>query len=512
MSVACTSNGTLVVTQSGALFEWGWLSDSLSDSFVLPSEVPCHTKPNVGEPSIAYIDVEGNSATAYIDEDGNLYLENYAKRVHREKYRFNLVNNHLFHGEKVALVACGSGHTLLLTRSYNIFELYGDLIDCPRRKMFLNGKLLNTFLRVHMQLEKTDCAVGVACGLSHSAIWTKKGQLYTYGDGDYGALGHNNRRSCKEPTRLAEGSFGNSKVVKAVGGDQCTLALGDKGEVWVWGKGKHGRLGLGDTANRHKPTKLASELFDGEVPHTASMGGSHTMILTTAGVLWGCGNNRYGQLGVGSSMLHEERHIPVRVDPRYFAGERVSAVCTGQNHTVAVTANGDLYEWSHGTGDYLIRNKPATYTDLLAPPLHFETGASVKFKNLQVKRELNGVIGFVSGLHNGDKRRFVVTTSGCTKLVKSENIAYCSEKDALSRPRRIPRSVFGNEPVKSRCGMPACMALALAMGTHVRLGVRSPVSEILPELVIHIADLYRGDPGVSRYDLCRYCMSPCGLI
>ena len=479
---------------------------------MLPVASPVDRKPHVAEARIACIDAMDENLS-YIDEDGNLYLESYGKRGNEEKYSFNMVNGRFFGGEKVALVACGTRNNLILTRSHNLFELYGDLIDSRyRQEMYCNGKLLNTFMRVQMHLEKNDCAVGVACGRYHMAIWTKKGQLYTYGEGNYGALGHGNTTSYKNPVNLAEGSFGNSKVVKAVCGDQSTLALGDKGEVWVWGKGKHGRLGLGDTSDRHKPVQLASELFDAEVPQAASMGGSHMMILTTAGVLWGCGNNRYGQLGVGSSLLHEEQHLPVRVDPRYFAGERVSAVCAGENHTVAVTANGDLYQWSYGTGHHLIRNKPATYTDLLAPPLHFESGASVKFENLQVQRELNGVFGFVSGLHNGDERRFVVTTSGCTKLVKSENIAYSSEKDALSRPRRIPRSVFGNEPVKLRCGMPACMALALAMGTHVRLGGRSPVSEIFPELVIHIADLYRGDPGVSRYDLCRYCMSPCGLI
>ena len=52
--------------------------------------------------------------------------------------------------------------------------------------------------------------------------------------------------------------------------------------MFVWGRGEHGRLGLGDERGASKllPTKL--ELPDGERVKQVSCGGSHTLFLTTS--------------------------------------------------------------------------------------------------------------------------------------------------------------------------------------------------------------------------------------
>lgn len=499
MAIACTEHLTLVVTESGKLFQWGGTDLLYPDWFMLPAAlVPEDNWPNSKEKHIEFI--EARHDVAFIDQDGFLYLEHYhAPRLHGAKHRFNMVPSRFFCGEKVAVIACGVHHKLVLTSSKKVFELHGDLLDDVRRendfikylreeKRFYKGKATGKFLPVQMHLGPGDCAIGVACGERHSAVWTKNGQLYTYGDGHHGALGHNDTISLNEPAIIAEATLRTNKVVNVVCGNQSTLALNSLGNVWVWGSGKHGRLGLGDSNDRLLPTKLASNAFDNEAVHMGSMGGSHTMFLTAAGVLWGCGYNKYGQLGIGSTTLCLESNVPRRVDPCFFGGESVSAVRTGRDNTVAVTVNGNVYEWSNKMF-FGIREKPVSYTNLLAPPEFFEISAIVKFKNLRKMPELNGVKGRIVGQQNSGDRRFVVQTSRGVKLGKSINIAYWFENDALSRPRCIPPSVFGNEPVRTW----RTMALAFAMGTHKRLGLEPLTVALLPDVVTMILEAYRSN-------------------
>lgn len=69
------------------------------------------------------------------------------------------------------------------------------------------------------------------------ALITTDGQLYTQGEGKYGALGHNDAKDYKTPKRVDFFQKHNLKVVDVVCGQSYMMALTHDGDVWTWGWG-----------------------------------------------------------------------------------------------------------------------------------------------------------------------------------------------------------------------------------------------------------------------------------
>ena len=96
----------------------------------------------------------------------------------------------------------------------------------------------------------------------------------------------------------------------------------------AWGNGDFGKLGLGDTAKRTSPARLATDAFGGLQVLQAACGDEHTLAVTEEGGLWSWGAGGYGRLGHGNQ---SHAYVPTRVDPHHFAGQRICMVAAGTN-------------------------------------------------------------------------------------------------------------------------------------------------------------------------------------
>ena len=81
------------------------------------------------------------------------------------------------------------------------------------------------------------------------------------------------------------------------GGDH-TFILKNDGTLCGCGWNVYGQLGLGDNTNRTTFTQVTTNTNDIKSVYCCT---NHTFILKNNGTLWGCGNNDYGQLGLGDS-------------------------------------------------------------------------------------------------------------------------------------------------------------------------------------------------------------------
>ncbi|WCJ35957.1 Regulator of chromosome condensation (RCC1) family with FYVE zinc finger domain [Euphorbia peplus] len=92
----------------------------------------------------------------------------------------------------------------------------------------------------------------VACGHGITIALTVSGHVYTMGSSDYGQLG-NPCSIGKLPTQV-DGDIRDCCIEQIACGSHHVAVLNSNGEVYTWGKGKNGQLGHGDLRDKHIPT------------------------------------------------------------------------------------------------------------------------------------------------------------------------------------------------------------------------------------------------------------------
>jgi len=86
--------------------------------------------------------------------------------------------------------------------------------------------------------------------------------------------------------------------------------MNENNEIFSWGDGNSGRLGLNDTNNRLIPTKIDSNLFDSKIINFEACA-QHSIFFTQNSSLYTCGWNEYAQLGFNHT---NNLKIPTKVD------------------------------------------------------------------------------------------------------------------------------------------------------------------------------------------------------
>ena len=191
-----------------------------------------------------------------------------------------------------------------------------------------------------LMLTVTGCTPGkalmekaVAAGGAHSLVLTEEGDVYSFGWGESGQLGHGNTEDRGVPTKI-EGL----PAMKAVAaGAKYSLVLTTDGTVYSFGGNEYGQLGHGDTADRSVPTRVEG------LPKVKAIaaGGHHFLALTEEGELYACGAGGRGQLGLGDT---ESRSVPTRIEG--LTGVR--AIAAGNAHSLALLEDGALYAFGRG--------------------------------------------------------------------------------------------------------------------------------------------------------------------
>lgn len=170
----------------------------------------------------------------------------------------------------------------------------------------------------------------VACGTDHTVVCTLEGLVYAFGRNDQGQLGSGTLEDSAEPV-LVSGVTGAVSVCAGPGVSGCVTG---SGTLFTWGRAFEGQLGF----SADPPQKQVTAVAVGGLPavRAAAMGGEHTLVLTAAGDVYAFGSGEHGRLGfTGDSLLPR----PV------LRGKAVVAVACGATHSLAATSAGLCYAW-----------------------------------------------------------------------------------------------------------------------------------------------------------------------
>jgi len=203
--------------------------------------------------------------------------------------------------------------------------------------------------------------VSVAGGGSHVLALSKSGELWAWGSNEFGQLGLGDTTDHQQPQKspFVRKLFKNCAIRQIAAGGFHSLALTDSGQVWSWGKGAEGVLGMGEDDNHNKafPRPVGGSLSRQSVVAIAC-GYRHTLCLTDIGRIYGFGCNTTGQLGLPESVQHQMSPRLIRSLDRHF----VKYIDCGFSHSVALTDT-RLYSWGMGSQGQLGHgsNKPASF-------------------------------------------------------------------------------------------------------------------------------------------------------
>jgi alpha-tubulin suppressor-like RCC1 family protein len=139
----------------------------------------------------------------------------------------------------------------------------------------------------------------VGAGKSHSIFLMITGTVYSCGDNTKGQLGIGSNVSKNIPVYVKINAYMDLTNVKSVyAGANHSIFLLNDGTVYVCGDNTYGQLGLGNNINQTYAIQIPNLINVKNI----SAGTYHTMFLLNDGSIKACGRNTNGQLGDGTTL------------------------------------------------------------------------------------------------------------------------------------------------------------------------------------------------------------------
>ena len=252
--------------------------------------------------------------------------------------------------KKIASLHCGDSLTLLLHEDgtqtiFGVPDSMTHLLEKFEAKELSSDPLYVSIRGYELYGRHLINAVQVACGGSHILLLNSSGQIYSWGLGASGALGHGNVDDCNYPKLIS--ALKSKSVISIAAGAKHSLCCTEYGELFSWGYGANSRLGLNKQDGDWEPARVNIQIH----AKIVACGESHSAFISNQGHLytWGAGGS--GRLGIGFETV--EVRIPTRVDSLCNTNEKVLLVSLGVQHSACITESRKLFVWGSGSAGKL---------------------------------------------------------------------------------------------------------------------------------------------------------------
>uniref|UniRef100_A0A6Q2YB14 HECT domain-containing protein n=1 Tax=Esox lucius TaxID=8010 RepID=A0A6Q2YB14_ESOLU len=245
-------------------------------------------------------------------------------------------NCDFFQGKQICDIGCGRRHTTFLLGD-------GTVYTCGCNDLGQLGHEKSRKKPEQVVALDAQNIVAVSCGEAHTLALNDKGQVFAWGLASDGQLGLSNFEECVRVPRNLK-SLSDVQIVQVACGYRHSHALSRGGQVYSWGQNRYGQLGLG-SAGQGVSTPQVIQSLQGIPFLQISAGGAHSFALTLSGAVFGWGRNNFGQLGLNDN---NDQYYPALL--KSLRSQRVIYVCCGEDHTAALTKEGGVFTF--GAGGY----------------------------------------------------------------------------------------------------------------------------------------------------------------
>jgi hypothetical protein len=249
--------------------------------------------------------------------------------------------------EGVRAIAAAADHTLAVTQSGDLFfwgrALLLDQTEGPEGPEVWYGPALfrPTIVEGFGEVRVRRVCVCADADADEGSVFAigEDGELFSWGTGRDGQLGHGDGRNQPSPKRVE--ALRGVRVSGVTNGSWRALALTEDGQVHAWG-GDEGQAEWGirpvERELLPKPVEALRGVRVGGI--AAALGCSYAVADT--GQVWSWERRRVTPI----STDHGEQADSVLLEPiEAMWGFKVDAVITGDFHTLALADDGSVYAW-----------------------------------------------------------------------------------------------------------------------------------------------------------------------
>ncbi|XP_034504633.1 X-linked retinitis pigmentosa GTPase regulator isoform X9 [Ailuropoda melanoleuca] len=274
---ACGRNHTLVSTEGGKVYASGGNNEGqlgLGDtdernSFHLISFFTSQRK-------IKQLSA-GSNTSAALTEDGELFMwgDNSEGQIGLKNITNVCVPQQVTVGKPISWISCGYYHSAFVTTEgelYTFGEPESGKLGLPKQ-LLVNHRMPQSVPGI------PEKVVQVACGGGHTVVLTEKA-VYTFGLGQFGQLGLGTFLFETPVPKVIE-HIKDLKISSIFCGENHTALITDLGLMYTFGDGRHGKLGLGleNFTNQFTPTLCSN--FLRFIVQLVACGGCHTLVFAT---------------------------------------------------------------------------------------------------------------------------------------------------------------------------------------------------------------------------------------
>ena len=251
VAVSAGRNHSLALTADGAVWSWGFgykgrLGHGDEQEQLLPKKIEALAGQRVVAVSAG---VNHNLA---ISANGAVWSWGFGAAGHlgHGDHQSQLLPKKIeaFAGQRVVAVSAGLDHSLAITADGSVWSWGWGAFGLGHGN--LQAQLLPKKVEAFAGLR----VVAVSAGCLHSLALTADGAVWSWGWGTSGRLGHSDEQRQLLPKKIE--AVAGQRVVAVSAGTRHNLANTANGDVFAWGTGEYGCLGHGDLSKQPLPKKI----------------------------------------------------------------------------------------------------------------------------------------------------------------------------------------------------------------------------------------------------------------